>query len=958
MSIGPVSKHICNAVRLEAQQHGPIVWLDLDAHYSALAQALKAAHSAGEFKYPVVPFQGSFLETMLELAPYGGDLHRAGLIIHMPGFNATTIKKSPLLEQYAAGRRYRIALERAVREAATGLVAPKSIEAFVASEYTLASADAWLAEQESTGNSQLGDWLKQVPVTAVLQALRDTDHPKNKGLINPENGTLVYGWCEKKLGLDQAWREFAAHFHGSATDSSYIELVIVSHAMAVEFVDDLGRDPVLAQLKPLQHLPKPLVQANCSVTTWLREKHPSTYARIADELEERIVGSEDQGAPEDLGRVDTFRFEEERLMVSALDALEQEEWGKALSWAEDRTTNASFWSSQKPERKNAWRLIAAAATLGSKLEQGNRLLSTQWIGQGDALRAYQGATEFGAWEVDQAHRKLESERVRRWDAHLPHYTTLQQRLSGIRQTYREWANELARKYAKVCKEQGFLPDSKQQQRTLFGQVVRPLLDDHPKQRTAYFLVDALRFELGCELFERIKDTRGVQATLSARFAEAPTLTCIGMNALAGVTDSAGRLTVTTNSKGAPTGLHTGAYAVNNPDSRRRNMKDRAGLKNCLGISLAGVLDETPDTLKRRVSQTRLTVVHSLEIDAAGEHGHGLHVFERFIEQITSAFRLLREAGIEHFVITSDHGFLLLDESTIDRQGFGSRRAPKRRYALHPTPDKRPNQARFSPLQLGLQGLEDQVVFLTDTHVFDRGAQKDTFVHGGISLQERVIPVITMTQKRKSGATTLTYVVRAQTDKVGHGISRLSGMMEIASTGMLAFGGESTLEVALQVSGRTDIEVQLLDVEGAEALGDNFVAKARQPFKLFVRLVGPTAGKVQLTLYHPGSRTRLKALTLPEWFPINVQGQPAAKAQAPAPDQDWLASIESPEERAVFAHITEHGVITEQEATKMLGSPRKFRRFANKLDELVRRAPYEVTVESTGSGKRIQRRGNA
>jgi hypothetical protein len=161
-----------------------------------------------------------------------------------------------------------------------------------------------------------------------------------------------------------------------------------------------------------------------------------------------------------------------------------------------------------------------------------------------------------------------------------------------------------------------------------------------------------------------------------------------------------------------------------------------------------------------------------------------------------------------------------------------------------------------------------------------------------------------------------------------------------------------------VSGRTDIEVQLLDVEGAEALGDNFVAKARQPFKLFVRLVGPTAGKAQLTLYHPGSRTRLKALTLPEWFPINVQGQPAAKDQAPAPDQDWLASIESPEERAVFAHITEHGVITEQEATKMLGSPRKFRRFANKLDELVRRAPYDVIVESTGSGKRIQRRGNA
>lgn len=958
MSLGPVSQHICNAVRLEAQQHGPIVWLDLDAHYGGLAQQLKAAHSAGEFKYPVVPFQGSFLETMLELAPHGGDLHRAGLIIHMPGFNAATIKKSPLLEQYAAGRRYRIALERAVREAATGLVAPKAIDAFVAGDYTLATADTWLAEQESTGNSQLGDWLKQVPETAVLNALHQAGHPNHKGLVNPDNATLVYGWCEKKLGLDTAWRTFAADFRGGSKASSYLELVIVSHAMAVEFVDDLGRAPNLAQLKPLKKLPKPLIQANCSLTHWLRDKHPSTYERIADELEERIVSSEDKGAPEDLGQVDTFRFEEERLMVSALDALDKEHWNKALEWAQGRTTNACFWSSQKPQRKNAWRLIAAAATLGAKLEEGNRLLSAQWLGQGDALRAYQGSADFGAWEVDQAHRKLESERARRWDAHLPHYTTLQKCLAGIRSTYREWANNLARKYATLCKEQGFLPDNTQQQRTLFPQVVRPLLDDHPKQRTAYFLVDALRFELGQELFERIKDTRGVQATLSARLAEAPTLTCICMNALAGVTDSAGRLTVTTNAKGAPTGLHTGAYAVNNPESRRRNMKDRAGLKSCLGISLAGVLDETPDTLKRRVSQTRLTVVHSLEIDAAGEHGHGLHVFERFVEQITSAFRLLREAGIEHFVITADHGFLLLDETTIDRAGFGNRRAPKRRYALHPAPDKQPNQVSFSPLQLGLQGLDDQVVFLTDTHVFDRGAQKDTFVHGGISLQERVIPVITMTQKRKSGATTLTYAVTAQTDKVRQGISRISGKMEIASTGMLAFGGESTLEVALKVDGRPDIEVQLLDVEGAEALGDNFVARARQSFKLFVRLVGPTPGKAQLTLYHPGSRTRLQAVTLPEWFPINVQGQPAAQTEAPAPAQDWLSSIEEPEVRAVFAHITEHGVITEQEATQMLGSPRKFRRFANRLEEYVRRAPYDVTVESTGSGKRIQRRGNA
>ena len=124
-----------------------MVWLDKDGSYTAYVDTLVERHTRGEFFAPVVPFRGSYLDMMLALAPYGNGLDPEPLLIHMPGHTEESIRKTPMLELYAAGFRFRKALTTLIREAASGRVNPAEIERYLASGPAhLEAAEAWLAQ--------------------------------------------------------------------------------------------------------------------------------------------------------------------------------------------------------------------------------------------------------------------------------------------------------------------------------------------------------------------------------------------------------------------------------------------------------------------------------------------------------------------------------------------------------------------------------------------------------------------------------------------------------------------------------------------------------------------------------------------------------------------------------------------------------------------------------------------
>lgn len=958
-SPSPVSDHLTSWIRARARSQGLVVWLDGDGHYTEFVESLVKAHTAGAFEVPVVPFRHSFLEQMRALQPHTGGLSPSPVIVHMPGFAEETIRATPTLEVYRAGTRERKALETLVREAAVGHVTPARLDAFLAKPgLTLAKADAWLREAAAQASGELGTWLEQAEPTVVLEAILQSADDRAEGLRTPEMRPVLMDWFERQLGVDAAWRTFVLPIddrQANGRSAATAHLAPVTHALCVEYVFDLHRAPKVDALAPLRNLDPVLVQRNKTVAEWLRNRHPVRYEQIANDLEGLIRREETEGSPEDLGNIDTFRFEEATLMTAALVALDEGRYAQALDWAEGREAKASFWANQRLERRTAWALIAAGARLGQALVDAQSLLDETWTTQEQALAAYTRSAGSAGWRVDIAHRRLETARAKRYDASLPHYATLRERLDTLRREYRAWADELARKYVQTCRTGGFLPGARARQRSIFRDTVGNLLTAHPKQRVAYFLVDAMRYEMATTLCDELTRERGVDVRLNARLAECPTDTWLGMNVLA--LDQSGDDAIPLHAFGSGGGVRVGTYGITSPETRRRAMAEALGLPAAIGLTLDESLDGSEEQLAHRIRQARLVVVHSEAIDKAGENGQGLHVFDAELSRLRSAIQRLRAAGVQHFVITADHGFLLHDSTNLRRVPFGKRDQPQRRYCLHPAPASEPGLVCVSPLQLGLTGVEGTLVFLDSTHVFDRGKTKDDFVHGGLSLQERVIPVLEITHRNPRGGSSLTYKLDVKPKSPVTDLNRMSGTLQVEA-GNLAFGGDDALDLAVRVPGRTDVHVDLIECDGGILTGAMVRVRVGQPFTLFFRLIGPREEPVRVEVLDPASSNRLAPRAVDAWFPVLSRQAVAGNAPvvAPPPD-DWLTGFEDEGTRRIFAHLAKHGSISESECMTLLGGARAFRAFSRDIETHAARAPFTVIVEHAATGKRYVRDGD-
>ena len=63
-------------------------------------------------------------------------------------------------------------------------------------------------------------------------------------------------------------------------------------------------------------------------------------------------------------------------------------------------------------------------------------------------------------------------------------------------------------------------------------------------------------------------------------------------------------------------------------------------------------------------------------------------------------------------------------------------------------------------------------------------------------------------------------------------------------------------------------------------------------------------------------------------------------------------------RQLFEHLAAHGVVTETEASEMLGGPRALRRFAHQFEQHAARAPFTIRIDIVAGVKRYVREGTA
>lgn len=982
-TLGPITQTLETEVCRKLRQQNLVIWLDKDGHYSPYVDQLTKRYAQGDFFAPVVSFRGSYLEMMLALEPHGNRETPDLLLVHLPGHTTNSIRETPLLELYRAGTEYRKALDTLVREAATGKVSPDDIEGYLTRGVTdLAQAEAWLETALSQPQDNLSHYLDNLSLDWILDGLVGTD-PTLKNKFQSEAALpLLTDHLHRYTGLDS---EFIQFFLGTA-HYSFTDLrdTFAAWLMCVEYVHDLTRAPHLPDLQRLTALSGPLRENGDRLIRHLRDRHAPSYTTIANAVEVRLEEEFKHIGPEDLGKIDTFRQEETTVLEKgALEALERQDWPSALTWANTRLDADSFWLKRDPQRRIEWTLIQSMAHLGSTIQQVGQTLEP-----GQSLQEALDAYTSSGYQVDLAHRHLEQQCSQLLESTLPHTSELRTCADQLRQNYRHWANRWAETFSQICDSEGFLPDPALQQRTLYDDVVHPLTQNSAKAgrqagrqadgaKVAYFLVDAFRYEMATELLTELQGT-GTTAILKGRYAELPTLTAVGMNALAPVVAKGGKLTL---ANGEFKGFKTGEFTVSSPKDRLRAMGDRsidsATRQPAKLVTLAEVCEKPAKSLKSSLSKVDLLVVHSKEIDDAGEANVGIVTFERWLQQLKSAWNQLKTIGFNEFVFTADHGFLLQDATTLKEQKWGKKTDPSRRHVLVSELRQEESLTTVSLSSLGYSGQTGYLLFPRNTDIFATGKSGATFVHGGNSLQERVIPVLTVSHRTNSSRLRLVqYEIQARAKPPLAGFSRLQVKVQPIATpqGILSFTGPKTVNLSLRVPNRPDIDLNLAEAPEAQLKNQQVTVDIDQEWTdILFDLKGLKDERVKVEVYQCDGAEDVTAAIVETYFEVaglkrKEPDDEAAKNKTAKPNTtpenivstpaDWQDSFDDEPIRNVFLHLHQHSSITEAELIKMLGNARKARRFALNFEAHLQKVPFGVRVETAGSGKRYVKEQNA
>ena len=378
------------------------------------------------------------------------------------------------------------------------------------------------------------------------------------------------------------------------------------------------------------------------------------------------------------------------------------------------------------------------------------------------------------WRIDRDYRRYRS----RYDGEN-RVSKLSRQIAAI---YREFQIRLNEKFLDMIENQGSSSiEGIDSQSSFWTRSVSP-----SRRKRAVLLVDALRFELACDLKERLEEAvRDAQVKCVPLIASAPTLTPIGMASIVSGEEIEIDLTADGN---------WNVRSVKKGESG--NLSVREDRKNILKKRHSkAVFYDLEDILKPSeliIGDGNPVVVFTQEIDGLGHESGVLNLsldyFGQYLEGLVRAIRRLGSMGIEEIHIVSDHGFVILDEVTdADKVTI-----PKEVEALYK--GHRCLVGKDLPKELGVV-LElpnsDGLRFCVPrgTGIF-RARGGNQFFHGGLSLQEFIIPHLEIVFAKAQPK----YGVRLKAPEAIHNLIFEVELLRAIPAGDVLFGAPRFVEI--------------------------------------------------------------------------------------------------------------------------------------------------------------------
>ncbi|AAR35482.1 PglZ domain-containing protein [Geobacter sulfurreducens] len=762
--MGKVSDKVCELLNRQVKERGIVVWYDSEKVYDGLAKRLQIPETTvlcyENGFFPLRERMEQFLEFVTEDGRPQDDCGvPPKLIVYVPksrsetGFALIEAESvGAVVEPGAPTADRNSRLSSLVEQVFNGVAPEKAAHVARQTEeglLTLAELDQ-MAEEAGTVTTGA---LKLIfgaasPVDVILSFLAGNEFDVKLEKKHSLSELAVV--AREELGLD-------VELIPTATE---LRTAIRRHLLLCELIQGLPEEGFPPSLSTIA-LPRKPVQFDTIrhvLNVWRQRLDlQEAYRETAENVQAMTQLDKAVFPTEALRGLETFPFIEYRLLLSARNNLAQRDTDSPLALAKER--RASFWSRVYPEISLRWSLVEVAARLLQVSGLICDALKRRKFTAEELITAY---TRHGEpWMLlDRYARHLESRYVRCETFGSTDDAGMDELMHQCRVEYANTLAVLAEAYSGALEREGFTPAGFDQQSQTFRNAVAPLLKDGGK--VAYFLVDALRYEMADELCEGLSADFTVH--LEPALGQLPGITSVGMAALLPAAENGLAL----EAVGGRMRVCVQGETVNDRSARVTWFQEKSDSPTKV-FKLGDIVRLTPKR-KRELAEAQLVIVTSQEIDRHGEEGgedeETRLYMDEVLEKLRRGLRNLVQAGIMELVIAADHGFIFAEalESGLKMDPPGGKTiALHDRVWIGQGGVAADGFFRVNASDLELGG-PLELAFPKGLGIFKVPGGGCSYFHGGASLQEQIIPVCRLTAKAPKRSAVITVNLKLQLAK--------------------------------------------------------------------------------------------------------------------------------------------------------------------------------------------------
>lgn len=732
-----VTEYINAMIAKQVEDYKLVVWYDPDRAYSDAVDSLKLSNTM------VARFDGSFLQLRNEIDHLLNGEEPPRLVVYVPFDQGKS--HHALIELEAAGVVVQPGQQPPQRNTRLSIVARNALKSVLEEQATYD-----VEKQVESGKLTLAD----------VNALAQKGGEISSGVVsiifgtgNPQEVALAFVASDKQdkeIETKDAQQELC-NLIGSAfgitlTDAPTLAEArqrLAKHVLLTELITGLGDEapPSLGSVN-VATAPSAIDACDRLAKTWrqLRDYRDS-YVAAANAVQDEYGFGNFEYNPDTIKDLETVLAVERALLNHVEHSLVDSSSDELLDLAKSRL--ARFWSDVMPAIQAHWALIAAAAEVLLEADRVAKDLKKPPTTIPTLIKHY--ADGGIPWcLLDTHHRHMES----RWYNFDPgeQQQGLEKLVVKARQRYTEVGSLLSKHFVTQLAKATHPIKGIRRQVDIYDALIQPRQEE---EKIAYVWVDALRFEMARELCEALGDDFKIE--IEPAIANAPTITEIGMASL-----------LPKASNGKVVSMGNGKLALDINGTVIKDRKDRVNfLKQNAYVDffeakLDDLLPKPTKKVREGIKNAQLVLITSQEIDELCEKDNitqARRQMDGVMIDLRRGVRVLADLGIQTIVLAADHGHLFAEEITEDMkiEAPGGETADlHRRVWVGVGGTSEPSYVRMPLSNLGIDSEFDIAAPYTFACFKSKGGARAYF-HGGLSPQELIIPVVTMSPTAQSKA---------------------------------------------------------------------------------------------------------------------------------------------------------------------------------------------------------------